>query len=368
MSAAKDRTWMFIKVLFLRLRFVMVFAVVGLLVGNWGLIMNVVDRLTRPAKAEDGVSGDHEYYCPMHPSVVRQDAKEKCPICGMPLSRRKRGEKAQLPAGALARIQLSPHRIQQAGVATEEVGYRSLVREIRTVGEIVLDERRRARISARAPGRIEKLLVDFTGATVKQGEPLALLVSPVLALAQQEYLSAWKWLEEQRAAAKADPVSLARDERLLESAAERLRILGFAEDQIRRLHETGKSERVVEVRSPIGGTVITREVLAGQYVEQGAMLFEVADFSAVWMEAEIFERDSGLVRERQAIEVAAEAWPGEVFPGAVDFVQPVVQRDTRTVRARANVLNPEGKLKPGMFVTATLRIPLGRSAEVFYGC
>lgn len=368
MTYGLRNAWMFTKILFVRLRFIFVFVVIGLIVGNWNYILNVVDKLTRPSKADDMVQGEFEWYCPMHPTVIRSDAKENCPICGMPLSKRKRGEKTQPPAGVLSRLQLSPYRIKQAGLATEEIQYRTLVREIRTVGYIAYDERRLSHVTARTAGRIDKLFVDFTGTTVKTGDPLVWIYSPDLVTTQEEYLLALKTLEEIKSQGQHDGASIARGKDLVDSARERLWLWGITDEQIKALEESKKVETHLKIHSPVDGTVIARRVLAGEYVSEGTELYLIADLSAVWMQAEVFERDIGLVQLGQAIEITTEAYPGESFVGSVAFIDPTVANETRTVKVRVDVQNEDGKLKPGMYVTAVLRIPLGKRGEIFYGC
>jgi len=286
----------------------------------------------------------------------------------MPLSKRRRGEKTQLPAGVLSRLQLSPFRIRQAGLAIEQVQYRTLVREIRTVGFIEYDERRLSHITARTAGRIDKLFVDFTGTAVKKNDPLVWIYSPDLVTTQEEYLLALKTLEEIKSQEQHEEASVARAKRLADSARERLRLWGITDEQIKALEESKKAETHLKIHSPIDGTVIARHVLAGQYVSEGTELYLIADLSAVWMQAEVFERDIGLVNLGQAIEITTEAYPGEAFVGNVAFIQPTVQDETRTVKVRVDVQNKEAKLKPGMYVTAVLRVPLGKRGEIFYGC
>ncbi len=354
------------RVIFVRLRFIYVFIAVGLVYGNRERIFGFVDRLTRPSKAQDMVTGEFEWYCPMHPTVVRQDDKEKCPICGMPLSRRKKGEKIQLPPGILSRLQLSPHRIRAAGVATEEIGYRTLVREVRTVGTIEYDERRYADLSARVAGRADELFVNFTGVRVKKGDPLYRLYSPDLVTTQEEYLLALRTLEEIRA--QGDPAAEARAKRLADSARERLRLWGITDEQMAALDKSRKAETHLTIHSPAAGIVVRKNIHAGHYVQVGEDPYTIADDSFVWVQAEVFERDLGLVKEGQPVEILAEAHPGRPLAGRVAFVAPELAPETRTAKARVEIENSDGRLKPGMFVTALLKVPLGRQGEVFWGC
>jgi Cu(I)/Ag(I) efflux system membrane fusion protein len=368
MSESRKRAARVVKILFVRLRFVFVFIAVGLIVGNWSLILNVSDKLLGPRSAREEATSEHEWFCPMHPAVVRSDPGAKCPICGMSLSRRKRGEEAELPPAVLARLDLSPERVRQAGVATSEVGYRRLVREIRTAGFVGYDERRLAAITARTAGRVDRLHADFTGAVVRKGEPLVEIYSPQLVTTQEEYALALAALDEASRREQHDTGALERARRLADAARERLRLWGIDEEDITLLEKSRRAAIHLTIRSPLDGTVIERKILAGEYVAEGAELYRIADLSAVWLEAEVFERDLGLIRAGQALEMAFEAYPGESFAGAISFIHPMLDEATRTVRVRAEVENRDGRLKPGMYAVARIRVPLGRSGELWYGC
>src|SRR5439155_900410 len=132
------------------------------------------DRWTRPTGALSAGS-DIEYFCPMHPTVVRDNRKEKCPICQMPLSKRKKGDVKEeaLPPGIVNRVQLSPYRIVLAGIATTKVEYVPLHKEIVTVGSVEFDERELKHVAARVKARIDKLYVNETGQWVTKNQPLA---------------------------------------------------------------------------------------------------------------------------------------------------------------------------------------------------
>jgi Cu(I)/Ag(I) efflux system membrane fusion protein len=373
MTQTSKNAWQVTKIVFLRLRFIMIFVVIGLMSWKWELIMNVVDKAFRPKEASVPMAGDFEWFCPMHPSIIRQDDKEKCPICGMPLSRRKRGEKTELPAGIVGRVELTPYRQRQAKLATEEIVYRTLVRELRTVGQITWDERRLARISARVAGRADELFINFTGDRVKKGDPVYKLYSPDLVTTQEEYLLAQAALGEiQKAQAPSDhghdTGAVERARRLADSTRERMRLWGITETQIAELEKTRKATTYLTIASPVSGIVIKKDINAGHQVMVGEDPYTIADDSRVWMQADVFERDMGLVKVGQEVEITTEAYPGEVFSGTVAFIAPSLESQTRTVKVRVDVENPTGMLKEGMYVTSVLRIPIGKRYEVFYGC
>jgi Cu(I)/Ag(I) efflux system membrane fusion protein len=357
-------TWLVLKVVAVRLRFVLVFVLVGVTVANWDRIMDGLERWTRSLGEEDveEASGrEHEWFCPMHPSVVRKDPGAKCPICGMPLARREKLAAASLPAGIVARIELSPERVAQAGIATADVAYRPLVKEIRTVGFVAYDERRLGKVSARVAGRADELHVDFTGVRVRAGEPLYRLYSPDLVTTQEEYLLAARSLARSE---DGDDAARERARRLAGAARERLLLWGVTKEQIEALEKSGKAETHLTIYSPLSGVVIEKEIHAGHYVEVGENPYTVADDSVVWVQMEVFERDIALVEVGQMAEIAIEAYPGESFSGRIAFIEPQLRPETRTLRVRADVENPAGKLKPGLYATVTLRVPLGKRVEV----
>ena len=180
-----------VKVVELRLRFIALMAVTGLIFAYWDMLWNHYDKWMRPTTHQRVTASGTEFYCPMHPNIVR-DEPGSCPICGMPLSKRKKGEKETLPAGVTARVQLEPFRIEQAGIQTAAVSYTPLTETLSTVGTVEFDERRLAHIASKVRGmsRVEKLYVNFTGVDVAEGETLAELYSPELYQAIQELLLA----------------------------------------------------------------------------------------------------------------------------------------------------------------------------------
>ncbi len=181
-----------------RLRFFVILLAVGMFIGYWDTIKNYWDKWTRPKSAvARQLEPDQEFFCPMDPQVVAWDYEPNgdvphCPICGMPLSLRKKGEKVVLPEGITARVQFSPERIQLAGIKTVPVDYRPMVQQTQTVGYVAFDESRLSRIVSRVEGYVEKLYVDKTFTMVHKGDPLAEIYSPELYSAAQELIMANK--------------------------------------------------------------------------------------------------------------------------------------------------------------------------------
>lgn len=354
----KSRLVYALDIVLVRLRFIGLLIAVMLFAAYWDDLKAHVERWFRPA-ATAGHAGaaDTEYFCPMHPHIVRAEPGN-CPICGMPLSQRKKGVATALPDGVLARVQFSPFRVAQAGIRTSPVEWRPLEREIETVGLVDYDERHLARITARFPGRIESLAVNFTGTSVARGESLATLYSPEVFAAEESLLASVRGLHEVESAPNPDAKFVSRARDLVAAARSRLSLWGLRPEQIQAIEKQGMALPTVEVLSPIAGVVTRKTVVVGDYVAEGAALFDVADLSAVWIKARVYEADLGVVAEAQEVVATATAFPGETFTGIVAFVDPFLDRSTRTADLRVDVPNPGGRLKPGMYVTASVRVPL----------
>jgi RND family efflux transporter MFP subunit len=337
-----------------RLRFLLILGAIALVITKWDLVLAYYDKM-RPRSETAAPSGDVEYYCPMHPSIVRDNNKEKCPICFMPLSKRKKGEVTDeaLPAGTVARVQLSPYRIVLAGVRTTPVEYHTLHKEITTVGTVEFNERQLRKVSARFKARIDRLFVNETGQTVRKGEPLASLYSPDLIVTVQNLLDA-------RRVQDADSEKIARD---------RLRLWGIDPDQIDDILKAGKPITHLTIRSPIDGHVIKKYPLEGQYVDEGSPLFDIVDLSTVWVQAQLYEDDlasiptasydakTGVARRPLPVEATSRARPGEPYHGLLTFFYPHLDPDSRTLAVRFELANPDHQLRPGMTTTVRLQIP-----------
>jgi membrane fusion protein, copper/silver efflux system len=372
------------KVVEIRMRFILILVVTFVLIGKWDTIKNWWDKLTRPTTVAKQAQSDTEYFCPMHPSVVRDGLEPdgsvpKCPICGMPLSLHKKGAHVDLPEGVTARVQLSPERIQMAGVATAEVEYRPLVKEIRTYGVVDYDQSRQSQIVSRTSGFVDKLYVDKTYVSVRQGEPLALIYSPDLQSTADDLVlalnrGATDLVESGKQRLKnlgiADNeideivgsrellVALKHDDKAqAEQATESLQKLGMADAEIDEIKSTRRAATGLVIRSPVSGHVINKAIVQGAKVDAGMTLFDIADLTHAWIEADVFENDISLLHAGQEVEVTLEGLPNQVFHGQILLVHPHVETASRTNRIRIDLPNPDHVLRPGMYANVTVKVP-----------
>lgn len=326
------------------------------------------------------------YTCGMHPSVrVKPEDYEagnnKCPICNMDLVPVYKEDKAGVemtaaepedhaPAEIEAQLKLSPRAQALAQVKTELVTFRHLMKEIKAVGQMEFDERKLAYVAAWVPGRIDKLFVDFTGYRVSQGDPLVLIYSPNLLTTQEEYLLALDTLDRVRDSSDEETIRGARS--LVESARKRLLLWGINENQIVELEKSRIASVHMTIHAPIAGTVIQKNAYEGKYVKEGENLYQIADLSRLWMQADIYESDLANVRSGQEVIIHTAAYADDVFKGKIAFVDPTLNPKTRTVKVRVDVPNPGLKLKPGMFVDASINSHIHEgimaSDKVLYTC
>ena len=243
-------------------------------------------------------------------------------------------------------LTLSEHARAMASVETAPVGRRKLTREIRAVGKVQYNESALSTITARVDGYIERLFIDYTGVEVKAGDHLVEIYSPELVVAQQELLM------------NSDKSNLA------EAAKLKLRRWELTEAQIDEIVRTRKVQERITLSSPINGTVTEKMIVKKSAVKAGDMLYKLANLDSVWVYLDIYEYELASVRYGQTAEITTEAYPGEPFTGRVWFINPVLTDESRTVKVLVNIANKDKRLKPGMFVSATIRAGLLANGEL----
>lgn len=284
--------------------------------------------------------------CSMHPQI-KLPKPGKCPICFMDLIPLKTG--AQSDMGP-RQLKLSETAKKLAQIQTSPVVRGNATGSMRLLGKLAYDETRLAKITARVAGRIDELNVDFTGQSVRRGEAVASIYSPDLLSAQQELL---------QARATATKLERSESEVLretaeanLKSAREKLRLWGFGDEQIEGVERSGTASDHLTITSPLAGIVVEKMVQAGQYVETGMPLYNVADLSRLWVLIEAYESDLAHLRVGEKLVFTTASYPGEKFDATISFVSPVVDPMTRTTSVRAAIDNSRGLLKPEMYVQA----------------
>lgn len=284
--------------------------------------------------------------CSMHPQI-QQPEPGNCPICGMALIPL---EKDNSDDDSPRAMSMSRSSRALADIQTTPVTREFPEMQVRLVGKLAYDETRVKSLTARFPARIDELYVNFTGVKVKTGEHLAKVYSPELLTAQRELLTAYK----------RDPNSS-----ITRAARGKLRLWGLLPYQVDSIIKKGKARDHFVLRAPIGGLVVSKNVQEGDYVQTGSPFFRIVDLTELWLNLDAYESDITWLRYGQEVAFSVESFPGEEFHGRIAFIEPEVDRKTRTVSIRVNVPNQDGRLKPGMFARGDVAVKMAEGGQVF---
>ena len=260
------------------------------------------------------------------------------------------GESDEEPASA-NQIKISTEKVQKLGVKTEPASLRSLDKVVRAAGRIEPDERRTYAISPKFEGYVERLYVNVTGQAVGRGQPLFEVYSPDLVSAQREYAIAAEGVTSLK---EAEGEAQRGMKQLADSSLLRLKNWDISEEQIKALAKSGESKRTLTFRSPVSGIITEKKAVQGMRFMPGEALYQVTDLSAVWVVADVFEQDIGLVKTGATAKVRINAYPDKLFEGKVSYVYPTLNAATRTVPVRVELANPGLLLKPSMFAQVEL--------------
>lgn len=332
----------------------LVLFVVGITVGYF-LLDKPSSESTSASSAISSSPKETMWTCSMHPQIKLPKAG-KCPICFMDLIPLANDDSDE---GNPRQLKMSPRAMKLAEIQTEPVRQQYATNEVRLVGKVDYDETKVTNITAWTSGRLDRLFVDFTGVSVRKGDHLVSMYSPDLVVAQRELIQAWN------AYNRPGPTSQELTKSLLKSAEEKLRLLGVLPEQIKEIKRRGIPQDQLTIYSPIGGIVIEKLAKEGMYVQTGTKIYTIADFSQVWVYLDAYESDVPWLRYGQEVEFTTQSHPGETFKGRIAFIDPMLNEKTRTVRVRVNVPNPDGKLKPGMFVSSLVQSQLAADGKVF---
>lgn len=234
-----------------------------------------------------------------------------------------------------------------ANIHTSRVTGLSPEGELFLTGKVQADERQLASVTAKFPGRIEQLFVNFTGQLVKKGERLTTIYSPELVMAQKELLEAASTRE--------------TFPELYTSAREKLRLWKLNENQIDEIEKTGKVRDQFDVLADKGGVVIQRNIAVGDYVATGTVLFDIVDLSKVWIMLDAYETDLAFVKVGDNVEFTVAGVPGQTFNASITYIDPVIDASTRAASVRAEAQNKSGNLRPEAFVNALVKTTLRKS-------
>lgn len=321
------------------------FLVVVFLVGRWTAPRAIAPQANHN-HATDSTEEGTTWTCSMHPQVQQKEPGD-CPICGMTLIPLQNSNGADDGPRTLSMSESSRALADIQTTATER---RFPEAKIRLVGKLHYDETKVKSLTARFPARIDELFVNFSGVSVKEGQHLARVYSPELLTAQSELLSSHRF----------DPNSSAT-----RAATEKLRLWDLLPEQIETIIRNNEAKDFFELKAPMSGVVIAKNVHEGDYLKTGQALFQIADLSELWLKLEAYESDLSWLRFGQTVSFTVESYPGTTFDGKINFIDPEIDRKTRTVSIRVNVDNSEKKLKPGMFARAIAHSKIAKAGNVY---
>ncbi len=244
-----------------------------------------------------------------------------------------------------AEVDIPSEQQARMGLATVPAVRKPLSRTIRTVGIVTADERREAHVHTRINGWIEKIQADYVGKPVRKGQPLFDLYSPELLSTQEEYLVA---------RGKGDT-----GQEIADVALERLKLWQVPRSQIERLEETGRAQRAVTFESPVDGIIVAKTAIQGMYITPDMELYHIADLGVIWIMITLYESDLALIKIGDAVDVRLSYDPGKSFSAKITYIDPELDAQTRTAKARIELANKGLLLKPGMFANVEMKKDLG---------
>jgi RND family efflux transporter MFP subunit len=251
-----------------------------------------------------------------------------------------------------AAVQLTPTEMTAAGVQVADVRTAVLKTNIDAFGRVEQPESQLAAVSAWVGGRVDKLYVQYTGERVRRGQRVADVYSPEVATAMEEYRLAQE--NRRRLGLSDDTFARTQAESLVTASQRKLELWGITAEQINGAGAPATSGVPhVTIFANAGGTVVERKVTQGQYVNAGETLLTVADLSEIWIKADVYEDQLPQIHPGQDVEIKAAALPNRTLHGHVQFIEPTTNPQTRTVPVHVHLANPETRLMPGMFASAT---------------
>lgn len=329
--------------------------------------------------AQTRADADIDYWtCTMHPSV-HSKTPGKCPICSMDLVPVKKDKTEQSKAQAVStnpgsqskeganlsspeseqprstEFTVPVERQQQIGVTYATVKRRPIELSIRSVGILEPDISKIFDYVARVDGYVQELKVNSSGEQVSPDQPLLTIYSPDLRSSEQELVNL---LNEHNSASRV------QQDQLVAAAKERLRLWNVSDQEIVELEKSRKPSDQLLLRSPFAGVVNEVMTRPGMSVKTGDKLVSVVDLSNLWVWAEFYENEIGLLRAGQSVEVSLSAFPNQDFQGQIAVISPSIDTIKRTARVRVDIPNPKFQLRPGMYANVELKIGIGEGLTI----
>ncbi|NOI14277.1 efflux RND transporter periplasmic adaptor subunit [Vibrio hepatarius] len=236
-------------------------------------------------------------------------------------------------------VTIDPSVENNLGVKVERVTAEQLSPRIETVGYIAFDESYLWQTNVRVAGWVEKLYINAVGEKVNQGDVLFSLYSPELVKAQEELINAYR----------------TGRSGLVKGATERLVTLGVDRAQINAIKRRGKASQTIEIKAPADGVIASLNIREGGYLSPAQAVISAGPLDNVWVDAEVFERQTHWISSGSKATMTLDAIPGNEWQGVVDYVYPILDPKTRTLRVRLKFPNPNGELKPNMFANIALQ-------------
>jgi Cu(I)/Ag(I) efflux system membrane fusion protein len=309
--------------------------IIGLFLG-W-LLFGVAATAQKEHQHDTVSATNQKWTCSMHPQILKPGAGD-CPICGMDL----------IPAESSAtglmadQFKLTKNAMALANIQTSIIrSSKAKNNETKLSGKIVQNEAANVVQVSYFSGRIDQLNVRFTGEKVRKGQLLATIYSPELYAAQQEFITA-------ASLKKTQP-------ELYKAVRNKLRLLKLSESQIKEIEASGSVKEIFPIYATVSGTVLEKLVAQGQTIQKGQPLFKIANLKTVWANFDVYENQINRFKKGQDILVTTNAYPNKEFKSKVDFINPVLDVATRTVKLRVVLENEANIFKPGMFVEGKIK-------------
>lgn len=333
-----------------------VYGVTALVLVAIGVGIGKSFRTENKASVKKTIAKKQMWTCSMHPSVMLP-APGKCPICNMALIT---ADQLKDDSDSNA-VKLPDSAVKMLQVQTSPVKRREIKFSLPLVGNIEYDETKTAMISAHFNGRVKKLYLNYVGAPVKKGQAIALFFSSDVILLKRELQML---IHDYKKAVKGgNEYEIESAKHSVLSVKAKIESWKLDPRQMAKQVDLEGTTPVMSFPAPISGVVTGKDIVEGQYFKRGDKLMSIADTSVMWAVMDAYETDLPWIRYGQQVEIRAEAIPGKIFKGMIAYIAPEVDKKTRTVGIRANVPNPGGQLRSGMFIKATIQVEVGSGGK-----